>query len=743
MNNNNKITETHLQRNAYIYIRQSTDHQAKKNIESTERQYELVKLASELSWPKESIIIIDEDQAHTASTSVGRTGFARLASEVAQNNVGIILGIEVSRVARNNTDWYQLLDFCALTNTLIGDTDGIYDPSLYNDRLLLGLKGTMSEAELHILKNRMLEALYHKAQKGELKIHLPIGLQYDDDNIIKSVDEQIVHMIDLTFKKFFEIKSIHGILKYYIEQKLLFPRKRVNEKKVRWVQPTYYAIRDTINNPLYTGTYVYGRSKVVKQLDENGKPVSRVKKNSMDDWKVIIHDHHPGYISWTQYLQIQKQIKKNKIPPKNEATHVVREGSALLQGLVVCGYCGRSMHVQYHGQGKNYYPYYVCNRINKENKNGCYQSIGGRKIEDAVTELFLETVSCSSLNIHLKALDQIKNQQDLALEQLKLQLESAQYNASRAFRQFDNVEPENRLVARNLEKKWNKLLQRVNELNVMITNREKEIKHQLSKIEEKQIKQLAQNLPALWNSTTTTNRDRKMLLQAIVQEVQLKKIERDVTVKIVWSGDGVIEKKVHLPKIISKRHTSTDVVELVRQLAQKFTDDQIARILMRKGLKTATGLSFNGRKVAYIRANNDIPCYKKPKDETVKFYTAEQAATILKVSVPTIHKWITDGFIKGEQMTSGAPWEIILTDDEIKCLTAQDSPEGWLSLTLAAKEFGVTKQTILNWIKSHKVEYIYVTKGNKKGLRINIKSNCRRNQLTIFDKNSKQKQGSI
>jgi len=733
MKNDGKISPGHLNRKAYIYIRQSTEHQVRENIESQQRQYELVDLAKRYKWNEDSIIVIDDDLGRSGSSTTGRTGFAKLVADVALKKAGIIFGLEVSRLARNNKDWYQLLDLCSLTATLIADSDGVYDPSSFNDRLLLGLKGTMSEAELHMLKSRMLQGLYHKAQKGELKFKLPVGYQFDpDDKIIKALDEQVTHIINLTFKKFFEIGTVHGVLRYLLEQNLLFPRKATFDKKFRWIRPYYQAIRNTLGNPLYTGAYVFGRTKVVKELDMHGNQRSRQRPQEMKDWDVIIHNHHPAYISWDQYLKIKKQIEKNTPPPKSQPSQVVREGSALLQGLASCGNCGRSMHINYHNQGNKCYPYYVCNMANRNFGSGYCQSVGGRRLDQAVSDTFLEAVSPASLNVHLKTLRKIQHQQDIALEQLQLQLERTLYEAERAFRQFDAVEPENRLVARTLERQWNNSLKHVEELKTRIAERKKIFKDRLSKIEEQEVTRLAHNLPEIWNAPTTSDKDRKMLLRAAIQEVQLTKHGRDVTVKIVWMGGAITDKIVHLPKVRSKRHTSLDLVELVRQLAEKFTDEQIARILIRQGRKTATGLPFNAHRVASLRSNYGIQRYKKPKDEPLKTYTAQQAAKVLQVSVPTIHNWLNAGFIKGEQLAEGAPWEILLTDDNIKRLTAQDAPEGWLPLHLAAKELGVSKQTVLNWVKSNKLEYIYVTKGKKKGLRINTISSTYRTQLRIF-----------
>jgi DNA invertase Pin-like site-specific DNA recombinase len=456
MKSDEKITSSHLDRKAYIYIRQSTEHQVRQNIESQQRQYELVDLAKTYKWSEDSISVIDDDLGRSGSSTYGRSGFAKLVADVALKKAGIIFGIEVSRLARNNKDWYQLLDLCSLTATLIGDADGIYDPCCFNDRLLLGLKGTMSEAELYMIKSRMQQGLYHKAQKGELRFHLPAGYQFDlDGKIIKALDEQVTHIIDLTFKKFFEIGTVHGVVKYFLANNLQFPRNATFDKKIRWVRPYYRAVRTTLGNPLYSGTYVFGRTKVIKELDAAGNQKLRHINKDMEDWEVIIHDHHPAYITWEQYLKIQKQIEKNISPPKDHASRVVREGSALLQGLVRCGNCGRSMSVSYHGQNNKSYHYYRCNKQYHSFAKSFCQAIGGRRIDKTVSEIFLETISPASLNIQLKAMRQIDQQQDMALEQLKLQLERAQYEADRAFRQFDAIEPENRLVARPLERKWN------------------------------------------------------------------------------------------------------------------------------------------------------------------------------------------------------------------------------------------------------------------------------------------------
>jgi excisionase family DNA binding protein len=568
----------------------------------------------------------------------------------------------------------------------------------------------------------MLQGAYHKAQKGELRFSLPIGYQYDPDGkIMKALDEQIRHMIELTFEKFFEIGTLAGVLRYLLEQDLLFPRQAVYEKHVRWVRPYYGAIQAMLKNPLYTGTYVFGRTKTVKVLDEHGHQKTRQIRQEMQDWAVIIHEHHPAYISWDQYLTIQAQLAKNMAVSKGQKSQVVREGRALLQGLAVCGKCGCGMQVQYHGQGTQTYHCYVCRKAYRNYRKQICQTIGGRKIDQAVSEIFLKTFQPASLNIHLEALRQIHTQQDMVLEQLQLQVERAQYEAQRIFRQFTAVEPENRLVARTLEGQWNEALKRVEELQHRILDYKNKNKNQqrLSEIQETQVRALASELTVLWNAESTTDKDRKKLLHAVIDEVQIKKGEQQVLLKIVWVGGAVTQKQVPIPKRRPKYKTCEDLVGLVRELATQFSDIQIARILVRKGIKTATGLSFNASHVASIRHNYQIPCYQKPQDEQLKTYTAQQASQILQVSLPTVRRWLKDGLLRGEQMTSGAPWEILLSEEEITRLTAKDAPAGWLTVQQAARQFGVSKQTILNWVRAQKVDYVSVTRGKRKVLKIN------------------------
>ncbi len=729
--NSQKIKPSHLARAAYVYVRQSTDRQVQTNLQSQQRQYELADIARRFGWTRESVVTIDDDLGRSGSSAAGRTGFAQLVADVVLGKAGIIFGLEVSRLARNNRDWYQLLDICSMTGTLIADADGVYDPAHFNDRLLLGLKGTMSEAELHVLKGRMLAGLQHKASKGELRYHLVAGYQYDDGRIVKSHDEQIVHMIELVFSRFFEIGSVNGLLKVLLEEGLELPRKAAVDKAVRWVRPYYKAVHDTLTNPIYAGAYVYGKSKIRQIPDENGGRKSRQTRRDMQDWEVLIRDHHPAYVAWDDFLRIRKMIESNQRVSTDQASRVAREGGALLQGLVRCGKCGRAMQVRYPGKiGKTYHNY-VCSGAMRFGGSLC-QAMGGRRIDEAVTHLFLGEMAPARLGLHLEAVRQIEARTDNVAKQLELELERAEYEAKRAERQFAAVEPENRLVARTVETRWNEALTHAVEVKERLAERRRQMARRLNGTEAEEIRGLAADLGAIWAAKTTTDKERKQLLRTVLDEVQIRKEERDVQLKILWKGGALIEKTVHLPRVPARTDATHDLIALLRELAVRHTDEQIARILNRKGIKTPKGLSFNAHRAANLRLNHGIDCYRQTNDQQEETYTVEQAAGILDVGTQTIYLWIKAGILKADQVTSSAPWVVYVTDDDKHRLTAQAAPAGWLPIDAAAHDLGVSKQTVANWVKEGKVGYVYVTKGRRRGLRIDVNSVSCRSQPCLF-----------
>ncbi len=722
MKNHNLIQPSHLHRAACIYVRQSSERQVRYNLESQQRQYELTQLARELGWVESAIMIIDDDLGQSGASTANRVGFDRLVSDVAMFRIGIIFGLEVSRLARNNQDWYRLLDLCSLSGTLIADADGIYNPAVYNDRLLLGLKGTISEAELHLLKQRLVNGLFHKAQKGELQFKLPAGYEFTKDGqMIQTRDEQVRQIIELTFAMFMEIGTVNGLLDYFRAKNLRFPCRTHCYDEVVWQCVRYPQLYQTLKNPLYAGAYVFGRTHTVHQANAEGQIVTRRQTLPQHEWPVLLLDHHPGYVTWQEFEIIQQRIKNNAPAVKNQSGQAVREGSALLQGLARCGKCGRNMHVGYYSGSKHRRHNYLCHNAQRNHGLPRCQSIAGRRVDAAVVQAFLDMLQPLALELHLQALTEIKQQQQAVLTQLRLAVERAEYEADRVRRQFNAVEPENRLVARALEQEWNQALIRQEEAADHLKKSQAGFDDQLSNIENEALKQLVDDLPGLWQSPNVTDKDRKRLLRTVISEVQLTKTDDCVQIKIVWIG-GAATNLTLTPPAHNRRPETIAAVDLIRQLAAKFDDTRIAFMLNRRSMKTAQGLSFNAAIVARLRREHGIEPAPPVDATSGQTFTVTQAADRLAVSVPTIYKWLSDGLLIGRQIVPGAPWEIVLCDTDIARLTAEDVPAGWLSIPQAAKKVGVSKQTVYNWVKSQKIPFIYVNKGQRKGLRVNVDS---------------------
>ncbi|MGH7732182.1 MAG: recombinase family protein, partial [Gemmatimonadales bacterium] len=385
MSGTTKIEASHLRRAAYVYVRQSTLMQTQEHTESLERQYELSERAAGLGWPTERIVVVDEDLGRSGAEASARTGFQRLVADVGLGQVGLVLGIEVSRLARNNADWYHLLDLCALTDTLIADGDGLYHPADYNDRLVLGLKGTMSEAELHLIRHRLTAGLRHKAAKGQLRQGLPVGLDYDeDDNVVLSPDESVQAAIATVLSRFFELRSARQALLSLREDGLKLPRRANGSQRITWAEATYPAVHDFLTNPAYAGAFVFGRTKTDKRVDSSGRLVVRTRQVARDEWEVCIPGHHPGYLSWEDYVANQELLRANWRPPRGEGGGAAREGQALLQGRLRCGRCGRIMQVGYSGISGNV-PRYLCARGSQlYGSAATCQSLGGHRLEQVV-----------------------------------------------------------------------------------------------------------------------------------------------------------------------------------------------------------------------------------------------------------------------------------------------------------------------------------------------------------------------
>jgi DNA invertase Pin-like site-specific DNA recombinase len=718
------IERQHLQRKAYVYVRQSTIAQVERNVESRERQYELVDRAVELGWRAPDVVVVDSDLGRSGRSTDGRDGFQGLVAEVGLGRVGIVLGIEVSRLARNNAAWYQLLDLCALTDTLIADSDGVYHPALHNDRLVLGLKGTMSEAELHVLRARLRGGSLHKAAKGELRLPLPAGLEYDEAGRVRiTPDEAVADAIATVFSYFDQLSSARQVMLRLLDEDRKLPRRATGDRQVRWVTASYKAIHDVLTSPVLAGAYAYGRKRVERRVVD-GQVRERVRRTPREEWHVCIEDHHPGYITFERYLANQQRLRANWRPPRGEGGGAAREGRALLQGLIRCGRCGRRMQVGY--SGKTLVPNYSCVRGNQLYGTGRCQSVGGRRIERVVLDAVFQALQPAGIEATLRAIEHANGDHQARVRSAELELERAQIHAERARRQFDACEPENRLVARTLEREWEQRLTDVRSAERALADVAAKRPDPLTEEEIAWCRGAGADLRKVFDAPTTNDRERKQLLRAILTDVVVT-VDRageqhTAQLRVVWEGGQVTKHTVQLPKTGSHtRCTSQDTIALVRELAQRYPDRQIAAILSRQGRRTGAGNPFTAHRVAGLRAHHKIPtCPVRPAGDDGGVVTIAKAASELGVSTATVHRWLREGFVVGEQITPGAPWQIRLTD-ELRQRLCEQPPDGWLPLAGAAKALGVARQTVLHKVQRGELPAVYVHQGRRKGLRIQVK----------------------
>jgi len=720
---NNKIQPTHLGRPAVVYVRQSTASQVEHNRESTDRQYKLKDRAISLGWPEQQVKIIDEDLAQSGAESSGRTGFTTMISEVALGRVGLILSLEVSRVARNNSDWYRLLDLCSVTNTLIGDGDGIYHPGLFNDRLLLGMKGTMAEAELHVIRARLEGGIRNKAARGELRRGLPVGFVWgeQDGEIQMHPDQAVTGAIQTIFEKFPHLGSVRRVWLWFQSNGLLFPLQSNIAPGIKWVTASYHAIHSVLTNPTYAGVYTFGKTKQESFIDDNGQVKKRVKRLPQSQWAVFIQDHHKGYIDWETYEMIQDRISKNTRPISHKKSGAIREGAALLQGLATCGQCGRRLRVFY--QGRNSSPGYYCaaNKV-MENRGKHCMRVGGVTIDAAVADAFLEAVNPAATEAALLAEKNIAADHDSAFEQWRLQVERFRYEAEKAERRFRAVEPENRLVARTLETRWETALRKLQDAEHDLERRKRNRPKMLNREQKALLCNLGDDIKKIWHAPTTTPRDRKELLQTLLQEVNITvdRAENKAHLTIRWKTDAIFELDVTMPNRKSPTNrTKQDTLDLVRRLAVHYPDAVIAGVLNRQGRQTAQGHKFTANRVGNLRRHWNIPKFEGKSSDDGELVTIQKAASILGIAPSTLHRWVADGFIAGEQITPGAPWRIRMTD-ELKSKFMEASPEGYVTMKEAKSILGVTRQTVLNRIKSGKLSAVHVRQGKQMGLYIKV-----------------------
>ncbi|CDX25048.1 conserved hypothetical protein [Mesorhizobium plurifarium] len=653
MTEHSKITASHLARQAIVYLRQSSTSQVENNRESTARQYALSGRARDLGWPAERIVVIDEDLGLSGSGSVMRSGFARLTSEVALARVGIVLGLEVSRLARNNADWHRLIELAGLTDTLIGDADGIYHPTLFNDRLLLGLKGAMSEAELHVLRARLNGGIKNKAARGELRRGLPVGFVWGeaDGEILFHPDEAVVHVIRTIFARFAELGSARRVWLWLRAHAMKCPLSLGGHHELRWSEASYHAVHSVLASPVYAGAYVYGKNRCETVLDETGARRKRMRKLSMDEWQVLIKDHHQGYIDWPTFETNQQRMANNTQPrPHSEGAErsagAVREGGALLQGIARCGHCGRRLRTHY--RGRNATPGYHCAGKAIVDGRGVYcLNVGGLQIDEAVVAAFLEALEPARLAATLAAAERLENDREATLKQWRLDVDRAKYAVDRAERRYRAVDPDNRLVARTLEQEWEAALRALEAAKAELVRREAERPRGLSATERQKLLSLGADLASVWHGPTTTARDRKELLRTLIEEATLH-VDRDKAVAhliLRWKGGALSRLTVALPRSRPATvRTDEDTLALLRRLAPHYPDAVIAGILNHQGRRTAYGHRFDANRVGYLRTHWKIPvCKAKAPAADGDIVTVRKAAAALGVAPSTLHRHINDG----------------------------------------------------------------------------------------------------
>jgi len=618
MNNGLRITSNHLTRVAIVYLRQSSAAQVEHNRESTDRQYALVHKAGELGWPADRVVVIDEDLGLSGSGAVVRSGFARLTAEVALGHVGLVLGLEVSRLARNNADWYRLIDLCGLSDTLIGDADGVYHPAVFNDRLLLGLKGTMSEAELYVLRARLNCGIRNKAARGELRRGLPVGLVWGeaDGEVRFHPDEAVRTAIAAVFARFAETGSARRVWLWFRSESLRLPLKMHQKSEIRWVEASYTAIHHVLRNPVYAGAYVYGRTREETTLEASGARKKRSRRLPQSEWQVLIKEHHEGFIDWRTYEANQARLAANTRPGPHKAGGAVREGSALLQGLVSCGHCGRRLKTHY--RGRHAAPGYQCTGKTIVEGRGCYcLNVGGVQIDEAIGRTFVAALEPVKLAATLAAAERVELDTEAALKQWRLSAERAAYEAARAERRYRAVDPDNRLVARGLEREWEQRLTEVEATKAELARRQELRPRVLGQQEREHLLALGADLTVVWDAPTTTPRDRKELLRALIDEVILS-VDRDAPaahLTIRWKGGTLTDIDVPLPRSRPATvRTDEETLDLVRRLAGFYPDTVIAGILNKQGRTTARGHRFEANRVAHLRKHWRIPCFQ-PKSQ--------------------------------------------------------------------------------------------------------------------------------
>ena len=682
-----KIQSHHTSKEAYVYLRQSTMGQVRFNQESTQRQYALQDKAREMGWPQAAIKVLDGDLGISGTQSNNREDFKILVADVSMGKVGAVFALEASRLSRSCTDWHRLLELCAMTHTLIIDEDGCYNPSDFNDQLLLGLKGTMSQAELHFIRARLHGGKVNKAKKGELRFPLPVGLCYDQNGRIHlDPDEQVRNSLNLLFKVFKEKGSAYGVVHYFGQHHIQFPKRAYGgiwKGKLVWGPLTHSRVLTVLKNPSYAGVYVYGRYTSQKKLSEEGE----LQKSSiilpMDAWPVMIKEHHEGYLSWEDYLENQRMIKENHTNQEgNMVPLAAREGLALLQGLLICASCGHQLSIRYKGNG-GVHPRYECNWKKREGaSHKTCLSVNARALDQAISQRILTVINPVQIKIAIQAFEELEQRNQSLEKQWLMKIERAHYESQLAQRRYEEVDPSNRLVAATLEKDWNNALISLQEIRSQHEEYQKKNVFGTTKGQKENLLALAKDFPRLWNSPSTCAKDRKRILRLLIKDITVEKFakENKAILHIRWQGGALETLEVLTPPPSYERWKHSDeIISKVRELALTLTDREIVEKFNNEGLKSNKGNSFTLHSIVWIRFKHKISaCLPRPGE-----FSIQQVAEKFNVSHYVVRYWIERNIVSSRRLRQ----KLLVSLDPKKEAELKDRIENSTKIAIVRSKF--------------------------------------------------------
>jgi DNA invertase Pin-like site-specific DNA recombinase len=670
---NPKLTVDRLRRRAVVYVRQSSPGQVLHHLESQRLQYGLVERARQLGFA--DVQAIDDDLGRTGSGLVERPGFDHLVAAVCSGEVGAVFCLEASRLARNGREWHRLFELCGLVDAVIVDGDGVYDPTLTNDRLLLGLKGIMSEYELTLLRQRSLEARRQKARRGELEVSLPVGLCWGTNGKIeKHPDQRVQRAINMVFSKHDELGSVRQVLIWFRQHNVCLPAlPHPGATTVIWKLPVYSTIWGILTNPFYAGAYAYGRRGVRTQIVDGRARKSKGHTKPRSEWSVLIRDHHPGYVDWEHYERIQASHAANNYMKPNGERKTGRGGRALLSGMMRCRRCGHMMYVSYLGKG-GIIPRYDCTAANVQRGEQRCISFSGMWVDEAVAKEVLQAISGNAVEAALEAAEQMEQRRHELCQALTLELEQARYEARLAERRYEAVDPDQRLVAAELEARWNTALQKTRELEQKLQEFDVETKN-VPLPSKELLLSLAQDLPAVWNAPSTDMRLKQRIMRILIEEIiaDVDENNREIVLLIHWAGGRHSE--LRLKKRETGQHrrcTSKDAVEVVRQMAGRFTDEAIAVTLNRLGMRTGIGNTWDKNRVYSLRHHHQFPNFDPQQSHSN--ITLKEVARRLQVSEGSVRQMIVEKKLPATQVVECAPWEIpveALDSEEVQKIVAR------------------------------------------------------------------------